>query len=316
MNLKSITISIGVVLVMLFTACQSAKHLTPGEGYIEVPGGRVWYRIVGDGPGTPLLVLHGGPGVPSYYMKPLAALGNDRPVIFYDQLGCGRSDKPSDTTLWRTERFVQELAQVRKTLSLKEVDILGHSWGTMLAMDYVLTKPNGVKALVMSSPSLSIPMWVHDADSLLTLLPDSIQQVIATHEADGTYDSPDYQNAVMVFYHHFLSRSDPWSADTDSSLTLLNPEVYGYMCGPSEFAAIGTLKDYDRTDKLGELTVPTLFTAGEYDEASPPTVKYYQSLVPGSELVVIPGSGHLTMQDDSTAYIAAVRDFLNRVDAK
>src|SRR5437773_713409 len=98
-----------VILLMAAAAIAGcSKHEVKPEGYINVPGGRIWYKIVGNGPGTPLLVLHGGPGVPSYYLKPLAALGEDRPVIFYDQLGAGHSDKPADTTLWRMDRFIKE----------------------------------------------------------------------------------------------------------------------------------------------------------------------------------------------------------------
>ena len=112
-----------------------------GEGFIDVPGGRVWYRVVGSGSGTPLLLLHGGPGVPSYYLKPLMALADERPVIFYDQLGCGHSDRPADSTLWTIDRYVEELDQVRRTLGLSQVHLLGHSWGTILANEYVHRQP-------------------------------------------------------------------------------------------------------------------------------------------------------------------------------
>src|SRR5262249_9694211 len=102
------------------------------EGFIQVPGGRVWYRIVGSGNATPLLTIHGGPGMPSDYLRPLELLADERPVIFYDQLGCGKSDRPKDPSLWREDRFVEELATVRKALGLSEVHIYAHSWGTML----------------------------------------------------------------------------------------------------------------------------------------------------------------------------------------
>lgn len=118
--------------VLLTAGCQSSG-IEPGEGYVDVPGGKVWYRVVGGGDRTPLLLLHGGPGSPSYYLEPLGALADERPVVFYDQLGAGRSDQPTDTTLWRVDRFVEELAAVRAALGLDEVHILGHSWGTMLA---------------------------------------------------------------------------------------------------------------------------------------------------------------------------------------
>ena len=120
--------------LLAFVGC-STPRLQPHEGFVAVPGGRVWYKVVGSGSGTPLLLLHGGPGATSHYLEPLSALGDERPVIFYDQLGCGRSDRPSDTNLWRVERFVEELKMVRQTLGLRRLHILGHSWGAMLAAE-------------------------------------------------------------------------------------------------------------------------------------------------------------------------------------
>ncbi|HAQ08876.1 MAG TPA: proline iminopeptidase, partial [Bacillus bacterium] len=118
------------------------------EGYVDVTGGRIWYEIYNkDASGTPVIVLHGGPGSSSYSLKGLKELGAERPVILYDQLGCGKSDRPIDTSLWKIERFVEELAQIREALKLDEVHILGHSWGTTLAAAYCLTKPVGVKSV-------------------------------------------------------------------------------------------------------------------------------------------------------------------------
>src|SRR5690606_37194829 len=111
------------------------------EGFIPVTGGNVWYRISGNGPGLPLLVLHGGPGSKSSDRDPLRQLGTDRPIIHYDQLGCGKSDRPTDTALWTVERYVEELEQVIQALELEEFHLLGHSWGTMLAASYLFKKP-------------------------------------------------------------------------------------------------------------------------------------------------------------------------------
>lgn len=313
-----VVVIVAVLSLSLFSGCVpkagAPVGLAPRSGFVNVPGGRVWYQIVGNGPGTPLLLLHGGPGVPSYYLKPLAALGNDRPVIFYDQLGCGRSEQPKDSTLWTRERFVAELAAVREQLGLKDVDILGHSWGTMLAVDYMLTKPAGVHALVLSSPALSIPMWEHDADSLKRLMPDSTQEKIRRHEQDGTFDSPEYQSAMNEFYGRFVARKTPMSADAESSFAGLAMPVYGYMEGPSEFTITGTLKGYDATPRLHELGVPTLVTAGEFDEAVPTTAAYFASLIPGAKFARISNSGHLTMHDNPDEYLAEVRAFLKSAD--
>src|SRR5438105_3799139 len=154
-------------------------------GYIAVEGGRVWYRIVGEErAGIPLLVLHGGPGYPHDYLEPLERLADERPVIFYDQLGCGRSDRPPDKTLWRAARFVRELAQVREALRLDTVHLYGHSWGTMLAVDHLLSGAMAA-SLILASPALSIPRWLGDAAAYRSALPPDIQSTLARHEAAG-----------------------------------------------------------------------------------------------------------------------------------
>ena len=316
MNLTKITLlAAGIATAFTLFACQTHR-LTPSEGYVNVTGGRVWYRIVGSGSRTPLLVVNGGPGNSSHYVKPLSALADERPVIFYDQLGCGRSDRPDDTTLWRTERFVEEVAQIRKALGLEEVHLYGHSWGTMLAVDYMLTKPKGIKSLILASPALSVSRWVQDANNLLATLPDSIQEVIRKGEREEKTDSPEYQSAMMYYYHQFLARKLPWSADFDSSISQGNTAIYAYMWGPSELQCSGTLRDYDRTAELNTIKVPVLFTTGQFDEATPQTVRYYQSLIPGAELAILPNCAHLTMHDDPAANNEVLRKFLSRIDAR
>jgi proline-specific peptidase len=316
---RKIMISMIIVLVLAIALTLGSNLMAEGnstEGFINVPGGKVWYRKVGTGNGIPLLVLHGGPGVPSYYLKPLAALGNDRPVIFYDQLGAGHSTHTTDTTLWTIDRFIDGLKAVRAELGLTKVNIYGHSWGAMLAVDYLLTKPQGVQSVILASPSLDIPRWQHDADSLVGTLPDSVQEIIHSHETAGTTDSPEYQAAAMQFYHVYLARKQPWSADIDSSLLQMNQALYDYMAGPTEFSLTGTFHNYDRTAQLHEIKIPTLFIVGQFDEAVPSTVKSFQRQVPNSEMVIVPGAGHLAMQDDSAYYDQALRDFLRKVDRK
>lgn len=301
-------------LFFSFTNCKQQNTLKPKEGFITVKGGKVWYKIVGEGVKTPILLLHGGPGVPSFYLNPLTALGKDRPVIFLDQLGCGRSDKITDTTLMTVENFVDQIKQIKDSLGIKDFYLYGQSWGTMLGTDYYLKYPDGIKAIIFSSPAISIPMWLQDADTLISTLPDSIQNAIRTNEQNKTYDSPDYQNAILVYYQHFLARKLPWSSDIDSAFMLMGANVYNFMGGPSEFTMTGTLKDYDRTNRLNEIKVPTLFITGEFDEARPSTVKYYQSLVPGAQFELIENAGHLTMQDNPDKNLKIITDFINSIE--
>jgi proline iminopeptidase len=291
------------------------KPLAAGEGRVTVEGGRVWYKVSGTGAGTPLLMLHGGPGTPSSYLEPLEVLGDERLVIRYDQLGGGRSDHPADTALWRTERFVRELQALRDSLGLGDVILYGHSWGTMLAAAYLETKPAGVKGVVFASPALSAARWTHDADSLITFLPDSIQRAIAESNASGKYDTPDYQHAVGAYYARHLQR-DTTAVITDTVGAGAGTRVYMHMWGPSEFRATGNLKAFDATPRLSEIGIPSLFMAGEFDEATPATTSYYAGLVRGSEMVVVPGAGHMTMIDNLDGTVRPLREWLRRIDRR
>ncbi|MBS1508371.1 MAG: proline iminopeptidase-family hydrolase [Bacteroidetes bacterium] len=294
---------------LIFLGCSKPDPLAEGQGYINVEGGKIWYRVVGTGNKTPLLLLHGGPGVPSYYLKPMSELGKDRKVIFFDQLGCGKSDHITDTTLMTVDHYVEEVNTVVKHFGLKEYYLYGQSWGTMLGTEFYLKHPEGIKAVLLSSPAISIPRWLKDADSLISLLPDSVAQAIRTNEKNKTYNAPEYKKGVQLFYENFVARKVPWSADIDSAFLQIGKQ-YEYMNGPSEFTIVGPLKTFDRTDRLHEIKVPTLFITGEFDEACPNTVKYYQSLVPGAKIEIIPGAGHLTMQDAKELHNKVVSDFL------
>jgi proline iminopeptidase len=237
-------------------------------------------------------------------------------VVFYDQLGAGRSDRVSDTTLFRIERFLAELDSLRSALGLREIHLLGHSWGSMLAIDYLLGGAVGVRSVILASPLVSAARGQHDADSLLGFLPDSVRALLARHEAAGTTGAAEYQAAMMEYYTRFVFRKQPVSPDVDSSMSGLSTAVYGFMWGPSEFRATGTLRSYERVERLRELTLPVLFTAGEFDEATPAAVASYQRALPGSRLEIIPGAAHLTMHDAPGAFLQAVRGFLRGVEAE
>jgi len=308
-----------LLLCIPIAACSrfSPKSSFPShEGFVDVPGGKVWYRVVGTGNATPLVLLHGGPGFSSDYLTRLNALADERPVVFYDQLGAGKSERPKDRSLWTMERFVTELAAIREKLGLKQVHILGHSWGTMLLMDYMLTKPAGVHSLIMSSPAISSPRWLQDANRFRGELPADVQAVLKKHEDDGTFDSEEYQNAVNEYYHLHLIRSFPLPPEVELTMKNENEDIYQTMWGPSEFFGTGTLKDYDRTPQLHELKVPVLFTAGRYDEATPETTRYYQTQVPDSTMVIFENSSHMAMIEETDRYVQIVRDFLHRIESR
>ncbi|MFL5703118.1 MAG: proline iminopeptidase-family hydrolase, partial [Ktedonobacteraceae bacterium] len=279
------------------------------EGYVPVDGYRVWYRSVGGGEGehTPLLILHGGPGVPHDYLENLEALASDtQRVIFYDQLGCGRSDQPDDTSLWRVERFVEELATVRRELGLDRVHILGQSWGGMLAIEYALTQPQGLLSLILSNTTSSIPLWVAEANRLRSELPPEVNDTLSRHEAAGTTDDQEYQDAMQVFYDRHVVRVKPVPEYVQRALDNTG-FVYAYMNGPSEFHVIGVIKDWDRTDRLSEIQVPTLILSGRYDEATPVINTILHKGIAGSEWILFENSSHLSHVEEPELYMQTVR---------
>ena len=305
-----------LIILLFIVSCNTNPTLQPGEGYVNVKGGKIWYRIVGSGTNTPLLLLHGGPGSASNYLNPLAVLSTDRPIIFIDQLGCGKSERISDTSLMTTPNFVDELEQLRQSLGLKEYYLYGHSWGTMLGMDYYLKYPKGIKALLFNSPLFSTTLWIKDADTLIATLPDSVQNIINQTNHTKNYNSSAYQQATQIYYAHFLNRQPQDSADLNANDSSFGKNVYEYMWGPSEFTCEGNLKHYDRLNDLSSITIPTLFIAGEYDEARPSTVQLYQSKVKGSKFALIHNSGHVTMHDNPKENIEVIKEFLKEIEGQ
>ena len=287
------------------------------EGFITVEDGyRVWYRSVGGGEheGIPLLLLHGGPGFPHDYLENLAALATEqRRVIFYDQLGCGRSDKPDDLSRWQVPRFVTELATVRRELGLERVHILGQSWGGMLAIEYALTQPKGLTSLILSNTASSMPLWIAEANRLRAELPPDVNATLLRHEEAGTTDDPAYQEAMMVFYSRHVIRV-PMPDYVQRAFDTYSQAVYYTMNGPSEFHVIGTIKDWDRTDRLGEISVPTLILSGRYDESTPIINEILHKGIAGSEWVVFENSSHLSHVEEAELYMQTVQAFLQRVE--
>jgi proline iminopeptidase len=292
----------------------AADALAPGEARLAVDGGRVWYRVVGSGTATPAILLHGGPGYASFYMRSLEALGADRPVVRYDQLGAGKSDKITDTAMFNIAHFVRELDSLRSHLGYDKVHIVGHSWGTILGLEYYRAHPEHVASLTLMSSAIDIPTWERNAKRLVKTLPDSAQKAIATREAEKKFDAPDYQAALGEFYGKYVWRH-PVQAELDSLTSTVNEGIYNYMQGPSEFTITGTLKRYDATPFLKDVKVPVLFTVGEFDEADPPTVKRQAAMTPGAKVAVISGAAHIVQWDNPEETNRVVREFLKSVDS-
>lgn len=287
------------------------------EGKISVElGHQIWYRRVGNGE-IPLLTLHGGPGAGHDYLETLEGLATERPVIFYDQLGCGKSDQPDDKSLWRIDRFVAEIDIVRRALGLEQIHLLGQSWGGWLAIEYMLTHPAGVVSLTLASTSASVPQFVAETKRLKSELPAEIYEIMQRYEAAGDYHHPEYEEATMEFYRRHVCRLDDWPDPLLRSLeNLTDNPVYETMNGPNEFMVIGNLKEWDRTEQLGEVTVPTLITVGRYDELTPGCADTLHNGIANSQMVVFEDSAHLAHLEETEKYLQVVANFLAMVETE
>lgn len=293
---------------------------TAAEGFISFRSHQVWYRIVGEGEESgklPLLVLHGGPGAPHDYLEPLEEMAaTGRRVIFYDQLGCGNSDRPSDPAMWSVDLFLEELGIIRQELGLDRTHILGQSWGGMLGMEYALTDPEGVASLTVANSPASMIHWVSEANRLRADLPEDVQQTLLKHEEAGTTDDPEYEEAMEVFYHRHVCRLDPWPDYVSRAFEKLGEEVYNTMNGPSEFHVIGKLKNWDITDRLGEIHIPTLIVSGRYDEATPEIAEEVHKGIPGSEWILFEHSSHMPHAEEPERYRQVLGEFLSKIESR
>ena len=280
---------------------------------IPVEGGNVWYKIYGaDKNTTPLLCLHGGPGFPAYYLEPLKALADERPVILYDQLGCGRSDRPDDDSLWTLDRFVQELHEVKNALQLDHFHLFGHSWGSMIAAEYLAGTTEGISSVVFAGPVLSIETYLATVNKLKQGLPEATKNILLQHEVDKSFHASDYQEAYEDFMKAHWCRVYPFQEEIQKSFQEFNSEVFQTMWGQVEFFCTGNLEGFDRTEILVDLDMPVLFTCGRYDITTPENIATYACMTENSELVIFEKSGHMTMNEEPELYIDTLRKFLNR----
>jgi proline iminopeptidase len=273
-------------------------------------GFKLFYRSFGTGDNV-LLCLHGGPGVPHYYLLPLAKLASSNfRVVLYDQLGVGGSEKPEDSSLFNIERGAEEVEGVRKALNLGKIYLLGSSYGGALALQYALKYQEHIKKLIIASGLSSVSETVAEMVRLKTLLPKEVQEVMKKYEQKYAFLHPEYLKAVDLYYHNFLCRLPEWPEQVVRALNELSVPVYFTQNGPNEFTIIGTWKGWDITKRLPEIKVPTLVTVGKYDEVTPKIAETIHHGIGGSILKVFENSAHLTMWDEEEKYLTTVREFI------
>ena len=285
------------------------------DGTIAVPGGTVWFTRVGGGAGLPLLVVHGGPGLPHDYLRSLERLADEREVIFWDQLGCGNSPCPPDPQLWTLERSVAEMDAVVSGLDLDRFHIFGNSWGGMLAQQYVLDANSGCVSLTISNSIASIPEFAAMVSRLKAALGPATRDAIDRHEAAGTTDSPEYQAAIRIWNETYLCRVRPWPVELHDAFSRAGGEIFATMFGPSDLHITGTIRDWEVLDRLGEITVPTLVLAGRYDECVPEHMQEMQRRIPGSRFHMFQSSSHMPFIEEPGEFDRVMRDFLRQHDS-
>ena len=284
--------------------------------------GSTWYRVVGDlkSSKTPVMVLHGGPGAGHNYCEPIAEVlaQTGRAAVLYDQIGCGNSthlpDKPKE--FWTPELFMEELVLLTEHLGISnKYNIVGQSWGGMLGMQFAITKPKGLNALVVADSPASMEVWVSEANKLRKELPPEVEATLLKHEAAGTTEDPEYVAAVDVFYSRHLCRipQPPYVVASFEQLAA-DPTVYHTMNGPSEFHVIGSLKHWDIRPQLKEIIAPTLLVSGQYDEATPAMVKEIHGLIPGSKWELFAESSHMPHVEEPAKFKRVVSEFLDSKD--
>lgn len=299
----------------------TVKIKTGGSKLIPVDGKyNVWTKKVGDGR-IKVLLLHGGPGFSHDYFECFEDFLPKENIEFYyyDQLGSGNSDAPADTTLWNTARFVEEVEQVRKGLGLENFYILGHSWGSLLAMEYLNKYQRHVKGAVLSNMTGSIDDFVNYSAVLKSkLFTNKEKQLFDSLDRAKAYSSPRYASLLNEkLYTKVICRMplEQWPEPLMRAFKKPNQTVYLQMQGIDEFHVTGNLLNWNFWDKMPKIKVPTLVLGGVYDEMDPKSMKREAHLIPNSRLYLCPQGSHMSMYDDQNNYFNSLISFLKDVDA-
>jgi proline iminopeptidase len=289
---------------------------------IKTPLGnfKVWTKRFGNNPRIKILLLHGGPAMTHEYMECFESFFPKEGFEFYeyDQLGSYYSDQPKDSSLWTIERFVEEVEQVRQSIGADSSNfyLLGNSWGGMLAMQYALKYQDHMKALIVANMMASCPRYGRYADAVLSKQMDpSVLAEVRSLEAKGDYKNPRYMELLIPnFYDVHLCRLKEWPDGVNRAMKHANEEIYVMMQGPSEFGVAGRLANWDITDRLKEIKVPTLMIGAHFDTMDPKAMEEQSKMVQHGHYLYCPNGSHLSMWDDQHVFMTGVIQFIKDVD--
>ena len=290
------------------------------EGYINFKNHKTYYRIVGESKGNkkPLILLHGGPGSTHNYFEVMddLALKDDRMLVMYDQIGCGKSYIEGHKEYFTAETWIEELQELRKQLNLKEVHILGQSWGGMMALLYALDyKPTGVKSYILSSTLPSAKLWEKEQHRRISYMSKKHRDALNKALETNNYESEEYLEALDVFMNnHCNPRFEGEAPECITRKKVSGKESYLVGWGPNEFTPTGTLSGFEVTDRLHEIKTPCLITDGQRDLCSPFIAKTMYDRIPNSQWELFAYSGHMPFVEEHEKYVDVLIDWLNKND--
>ncbi|WP_445457843.1 proline iminopeptidase-family hydrolase [Flavobacterium sp. HNIBRBA15423] len=336
------TVLITALLTFFFTSCKKENSISAKEeiaNYYQIDstviqdGGvkmipittndttfHVWTKRIGNNPKIKVLLLNGGPGCTHEYFECFENFlpAEEIEFIYYDQLGCGNSDNPNDTLYWDLPRYVEEVEQVRKALNLNKDNfyILGHSWGGILAMEYALKYQNNMKGLIISNMMSSCPEYGKYADEKLAIqMKPEVLAEINKIEAEKDFSNPRYMELLLPnFYEQHILRlpSKDWPEPVNRSFAKMNQSLYVTMQGPSEFGIAGKLENWDRTNDLKNITIPSLVIGAEFDTMDPKFMKKMADLLPNGNYLYCSKGSHMAFYDDQQTYFKGLIAFLKK----
>ncbi len=280
----------------------------------------VWTKSIGNNPRIKILLLHGGPAMTHEYMECFESFfpAQGFEMIEYDQLGSFYSDQPTDSSLWTTARFVEEVEQVRTALGLNKDNfyLLGNSWGGLLAIEYALKYQQNLKGLIICNMMSSIPDYEKYNAILRSQMRKSLVDSLQAFEDKGDLKNPVYQQLVFTeYYKQHICRLADWPDPLTRSLNHINEEIYVMMQGPSEFKTGGRLLTWSRKDDLKRIAVPTLTIGAHFDSMDPEHMKWMSEQVQHGRYEYCPDGSHLAMWDDQAHFYPGLIQFIKDVDA-
>jgi proline iminopeptidase len=326
------------IIILAFSCKQKSTSLTVadyfnyGDSGVQSAGVRmipiktqvgefkVWTKRFGNNPKIKILLLHGGPAMTHEYMECFETFFQQEVFEFYeyDQLGSYYSDQPKDSSLWTTERFVEEVEQVRKAIGADSSNfyVLGNSWGGILAMEYALKYQQHIKGLIVANMMVSIPEYGKYAQDVLAkqMKPEVLAEIRAI-EVKADYGNPRYMELLLPnFYKEHLCRLEEWPDGFNRTMKHVNSDIYVMMQGPSEFGVAGRLLNWDIKNRLKEIGVPTLMIGAKHDTMDPKAMEEQSKLVQKGRYLYCPNGSHLAMWDDQQVFMSGVIQFIKDVD--